>query len=76
MNFIITAAAAADMKSIAPVSFAQPGDVFTHRSDDSNCELDTFEYQGRTTDNCFILRHVKGRGFHIVNGGVRDAIGA
>ena len=65
-----------ELRRVAPVMFADPGDLFTHRSEEAFLDFDIFEYQGRTTNNWLIFRHVEGDGFHIVNGGVRDMIGA
>ena len=76
MNELLRAGQSTELRDVIPVMFAQPGDHFMHRFEDAYLDSDIFEYQGRTTDNWLIFRHVEGDGFHIVNGGVRDIIGA
>jgi hypothetical protein len=44
-----------ELRRVAPVMFAEPGDLFMHRSEDAFLDLDIFEYQGRTTNNWLIF---------------------
>ena len=69
----------AEVEEAVPALFASVGDVFTHATDDRGDAGDVFEYEGRTSEGWLIFHHIEGGGFHGyhgLNGGVRDAIGA
>lgn len=65
-----------ELSEAVPALFAEVGDRFSHRSDDSHHDPDIFEYEGRTAEGWLIFHHIEGDGFYTANGGVRDAIGA
>ena len=69
----------AEAGEAAAALFASVGDTFTHATDDRGNHGDVFEYEGRTSEGWLIFHHLEGGGFHGyhgLNGGVRDAIGA
>lgn len=68
-----------EAKQACPVLFAEIGDYFMHphSHEYGDYDYDVFAYMGRKKSNNWLLfEHVYGDGLHIVNGGLRDLLGA
>jgi hypothetical protein len=70
----------AEIREIAPVLYAEQGELFIHEEAAKRWhhdqDVDIVSFEGRTDNNWLIFRYVEGPGLKIMNGGIRDSLGA